>query len=243
MADFSKKVKEFLAFHRSGVLATLQENGYPGGALVPYDVDQSGTFYIFIAGLTQHARNLARDARSSFTVCDHFAPMNPQPYGRAVVYGQFMPLDESERERHQASYYERFPASRGYPHDFVLLKCMPEAIYWNGGFASAGWIDMTQYRVLPLDQVAYHGMPMVEHMNEDHASAVLELAVAFCGVPTDARYAKMVDINGTGIVIEFYADETRTRKRIPFSAFCDNPGAARGFIIELLSKARSQNDQ
>lgn len=240
MSDFSKKVKEFLAFHRSGVLATLQENGYPGGALVPYDIDQSGNLYIFIAGLTQHARNLGRDARSSFTVCDHFAPMNPQPYGRAVVYGQFLTLDDSEREERLASYYERFPASREYPHDFFPLKCMPEAIYWNGGFASAGWIEMNEYRLLPLDQVAYHGMPMVEHMNEDHSSAVLELAVAYLGVPPEAKYAKLVGVDGKGVVLEYYRDEARLRKRIPFPAFCNDPGTVRGLVIGLLSRARTE---
>jgi hypothetical protein len=240
MTDFSKKVKEFLAFHRSGVLATLQDNGYPGGALVPYDIDQSGNLFIFIAGLTQHARNLARDARASITICDHFAPMNPQPYGRAVVYGQFMPVDESEREQHQAMYYERFPESRGYPHDFFLAKCVPENIYWNGGFASAGRVDMHEYSMLPRDQVAYHGMPMVEHMNEDHSGAVLELAVAYLGVSADARYARLVGINGKGILVECYRDGTRMRKRIPFSTFCTIPGAVQGLIKELLLKARSE---
>jgi putative heme iron utilization protein len=240
MTDFSNRVKEFLAFHRSGVLATLQEDGYPGGALVPYDFDQSGNIYIFIAGLTQHARNLERDARSSLTVCDHFAPMNPQPYGRAVVYGQFLPLDEIEREEGQASYYERFPMSRDYPHDFSLLKCVPEAIYWNGGFASAGWVDMNRYRGVLLDQVVYHGMPMLEHMNEDHSSAVLELAVAYIGVSSKARYARLVGINGQGITVEYYLDEVRTRTRIPFPAFCDNPEAVRRLIIDMLSKARSE---
>ena len=77
MTDFSKIGKEFLAFHRSGVLSTLQADGYPGGALgLPFDFDQKGNLYSFIAGLTQHAKNLAQDSRSSLTVCDHFAPMN-----------------------------------------------------------------------------------------------------------------------------------------------------------------------
>jgi heme iron utilization protein len=240
---FAEHAKKFLSFQVTGCLGTLRPDGYPGAALVPYDMDQAGRIVIYIAGLTQHFKQLCANPKASFLIEDHFAASDPRPYARAVVYGSFTRVADDELKLLSESYFNRFPESRNYPHDFAFWVCDPESIYWNGGFATAGWVDMPTYKSSQIDSFSYEGMRAVEHMNLDHSDALLTIAKAFCGVGATGTYARMCMMDSKGITVEVLEGKATKRKSVDFSLAYDAGMApesvgSRAAIIALLVKAR-----
>lgn len=210
-------VKQFIALHCAGVLATNRSDGFPGGALVPYDVDSSGAIYMFIAGLTQHAQDLESDPKASLTVFDRFAPPNPQPFPRVVIYGEVVKVPVSELPGCLESYQDRFPVSRHYPHDFVLYRLKPSKMYWNGGFGMAVWVAMNEYHSRQLDPVSYHGMKALEHINSYHREVASQLSLAFG--PEDAGLsALIVSIGSKGCTVQFRKEGRIHRRTILFKS-------------------------
>ena len=53
-----------------GVISTLSQNlkGYPFGSVSPFISDSQGKVYFFISDIAQHAKNLSKDGKMSFTV-------------------------------------------------------------------------------------------------------------------------------------------------------------------------------
>jgi putative heme iron utilization protein len=234
----AQAIKQFVALHCAGVLATKRSDGYPGGALVPYDVDSNGAIYMFIAGLTQHAQDLARDAKASLTICDRFAPLNPQPFPRVVIYGEVFAVAGTELGECLASYQERFPLSRYYPHDFVLYRLNPTRIYWNGGFGTAGWVPMSEYPGVALDLVSYRGMAALDHINSHHRDVVVRLASTFA-LEDAARSALMVSVTSKGCTVQFAKEGRIVRRTIPFLSEIQEVDQLEGAFKQLMQSLES----
>lgn len=86
---------------------------------------------------------------------------------------------------------------------------------------------------------------VVEHMNQDHADAVLAYAQAFGGRP-DAHSAHLVAIDETGMDIQVQTDANAPANterhviRIDFDTPLDSAEQVRGALIKLARQARQQ---
>lgn len=78
---------------------------------------------------------------------------------------------------------------------------------------------------------------IADHMNDDHADAVLLYARVFGGLPR-AQAARMVDIDETGMELEATLPSGLRKVRVPFPQPLHSPGDARRTLIQMAQAAR-----
>ncbi len=213
-----------------GVLATVSVDvaGYPFGSVVPYCLDSHGRPLILIASIAQHTKNIRADARVSLTVFDRAEP-DLQAAGRVTVLGDARRLNEEERAL-ALRYYRYFPQSHDYDrtHDFAFHAIAPRRIRFIGGFGAIHWFEPAALVVAnPFDAEAERGI--VEHMNVDHAEALLHYcAVAGIELP-DGVVPDMVGCDSEGINLRLAARVVR----IAFPAPVQSLQAVRQTLVAM----------
>lgn len=217
----AQDLRNFVTLHRVGTLCTLSHShpGYPFGSIAPYDVDESGRLILFISRIAEHFRNLQTDPHASLFVADRFGSGDPQAYGRATLLASFAEIPEGECFPVAERYFKRFPEAPGrrIAHDFAFLRGEPERIRWIGGFGDIRWVDGASYRDAVFDPIAYHGMKMIDHMNEDHQDALADIIRAQVGIPEGRGPYRMVAMSSRGFTISYNSGSGKTRIDIPFS--------------------------
>lgn len=230
-----------VASRRFGVLSTHSVNspGFPFGSLVGFAPEADGNVLLFVSALAMHTRNILADARASL----HLSSGEPEVLAspRVTILGSVGPL-QPPIEPARGLYIDHHPEARRWLDfgDFRLLRLRVERAYYVAGFGSMGWIDGSAYAAAEVDPLIEHADGIIEHMNSDHADAVLLYARVFGGV--DAHRATLVSVDRLGMRIVAQAidsDETETL-RVAFPAECRTTDAVRKATIELLREARTQ---
>lgn len=79
---------------------------------------------------------------------------------------------------------------------------------------------------------------IIEHMNDDHADAVLLYVRVFAG-RGDATAARLVGFDAKGMDISYRVGSVESGCRIDFESPVDSAGAARRTLVEMAAKARA----
>ncbi|HEU0318926.1 MAG TPA: DUF2470 domain-containing protein, partial [Solirubrobacteraceae bacterium] len=88
------------------------------------------------------------------------------------------------------------------------------------------------------DRVAAGAGPAVEHLNRDHADALLAIARALGGYP-DATAAECSSIDRLGIDLDVRTARGRAAARVAFPAALGDSTELRAATVELTRRARS----
>jgi putative heme iron utilization protein len=237
--DFSQQAKDFFVAHNCGVLSTISnsQSGFPFGSLTPYDVNSQGEPIIYISLIAEHYKNLVSDRRASICVTDPLAYRNPQAGARVTVLVEFDALPENQVAAVQAAYQARFPDSINHEiaHNFRFMCGRLVKIRWIGGFGDIAWIDAKKFLEIAADPLSYHSLGIIEHMNDDHQDALVELAR--CKGVTDAKQLIMSKINSAGMTITSLIDH-KLAVEIAFDKKVSTPQEARAEIIRILKQVR-----
>lgn len=241
--SYPGEARTLLATARYGVLSTLSvsTDGYPFGSLTPYIIDETGRITIYISLIAEHYRNLSKDPRASLLVADPFGAHDPQAHARATVLLRFSPVTESEVSAVTQTYEARFPASINYEiaHNFLFMRGEPLRVRWIGGFGAIGWIDGRDFTAARPDPLAEGALEIVNHMNEDHADALIEIVRGFSSHDPQGKQVQMVGITAEGIAIRLSTLNESEDVIVPFPAPI-GPAEARGAVIRLLKDARTR---
>jgi heme iron utilization protein len=102
------------------------------------------------------------------------------------------------------------------------------------------WVSADDHAAAEPDPLRPHVAGIVEHMNDDHAAALVAYCRVFGGRAATER-AEMVGVDRYGFTMLAHDDGAaeRTAVRIPFGRPVDTPGAVRTAMIELLHEARA----
>ena len=240
---FAAGARNLLLQNRTALLSTLAiaHGGSPFGSIVPYDVTPEGDFIVYLSLIAEHYKNLAYDPRGSILVANYFAYDDPQAFGRATAICRFTPVAEAEQERIRCAYRKKFHDSVNdeLAHNFVLLRGVPEKIRWIRGFGEMGWISIDQYRAASPDPLAQDSWGIIQHMNEDHADALHELAQYFGGYSTHGGSIGIVELDSLRFTM---AHRTHGNRRL---ITCDFPSpvidaeSARASFMAMLEAARA----
>ena len=224
-----KHARELLLKEYRGVLSTHSKAmpGFPFGSVVPYCLDAEGRPLILISRIAQHTHNLGQDSKCSLLVGERGAE-DVQAVGRLTLLAEARQLhDEDEIEAAAQRYYRFFPQSRDYhrAHDFDFWRLEPVRWRFIGGFGAIHWLD----QVALANPFAADGSEasMVEHMNDDHASAIAHY-VELAGLPQHEP-APMAGVDSEG----FHLRIGQSLYWLPFPAPCSNPGAVRQALVQL----------
>jgi heme iron utilization protein len=237
----AERGRTLLATSRTGALATVTvDGGFPFGSLVAYAVDDGGRPLLCLSDLAEHSRNLAADPRASLMATES-GTGDPLALARVTVLGAVVELHAAERDEALRTYQDRHPdAFYAAFHDFRLYRLDVASVRYVGGFGRMSWVSADDHATAEPDPLRPHVAGIVQHMNDDHADALVAYCRVFGGRPATER-AEMVGVDRYGFTMlasDGDADE-RTAVRIPWGRQVDTVGDVRAATIALLREARA----
>jgi hypothetical protein len=223
-----------------GTLATLSDDGSPWASLVSYAALEDGSPVLFVSTLAEHGRNLVRDGRASLVVSETPSGNDPLADGRVTLAGRVV-APEGEREAiARAAYLAAVPTARYYADfkDFTLYVLEVERVRWVGGYGRMDSADADAYANAQADPVG-DAKGAIEHLNDDHADALLAMAQALGGYP-DATAATCTAADRYGLDLSVETPRGSAPARIGFAEPVTEPSGLRGATVELTRRARAR---
>lgn len=225
----------------SAMLATqsVERPGFPFGSVVSHAVDGTGRPLMWLSDLAEHSRNLAADPRASLLVVEQ-SPGEPLAHGRVTLLGEVAVLDGPQRDAAIETYRAVHPGSFVQDfHDFRMYRLDVAAVRFVGGFARMSWVGAPDYAAAEPDPLRPYVERIVEHMNDDHAGALVSYCRVLGARPATAT-ARMTGVDRYGFdVTARDADGARADVRIGFDVPVVTGDEVRRAMIELLRRARA----
>lgn len=94
----------------------------------------------------------------------------------------------------------------------------------------------------PGDPVSEGAAHAIEHLNDDHADALLNMAHVMGGCP-EATAARCVDADRTGLDLVATTPDGEVDVRVPYDEPIESPGGLRMATVTLAKRARAELGQ
>jgi len=238
---FAERARTLVYLGRTGTLATLSRKhpGHPFASVMPYALDEDGRPLFLISTMAMHTQNLEVDGRASLLVLQSDSSTDPLASGRVTLMGRVARLGANERAGVKAAYLAAQPNASYWVEfeDFAFWRLEVEDVYFVGGFAAMGWVAAAEYRTARPDPLGDAAEGIIEHMNRDHADALLAYARFFAR--EDAEEARMVAVDRLGFKLHLRNAERRWSTRIAFPREVTSAADSRTALIEMARTARA----
>jgi putative heme iron utilization protein len=228
------QARDLYARRHQGVLSTISLSmpGYPFGSVVTFAPDRDNRPLILISAIAEHTRNIKADARVSLILTE--GGDDSQAEARLTVVGDAQLLPEAEVDEAAARYYRRFPHAADYhrAHDFSFYRIAPLRGRYIGGFGRIHWVEAAALSMPnPFSEKDEAGM--IEHMNRDHADAMLAYCKLF-DIDLGTQAPRMSAIDGEGFDLML----GNRVARIAFDAPVQTTTEVRKAMVALVQRAR-----
>lgn len=238
---YAERARTLVYLGRTGMLSTLslKHPGHPFGSLMPYALDGQGRPLFLISAMAMHTQNLQADPRASLLVIQPGWAGDPLAAGRVTLMGEAIPVPDAEAPEARKTYLARHPNAQYWVdfEDFGFYRLEGADIYFVGGFAAMDWVTGADYLAARPDPLADAAVGIIEHMNRDHADALVTFARVLAGAPADE--ASMVAVDRLGFKLRIKSGARLHSARIAFPREVTTADACRGALIEMLRSARS----
>ena len=225
---------------RVGAFATVSVDfpGYPFGSVVSYALDDDGNPILLLSDIAEHTRNLKADARASLMATEDDRPGDVLALGRVTLIGDLESVPSEQREAIRATYLAAHPkalyADFG---DFNFYRLAVNSVRYVGGFGHMSWVEAADYAASEADPLRSEQTSILEHMNNDHADALVIYAKTFGNAP-QATGATMLTCDRYGFDMLIEAPDGKHAVRVPFGESIDTPDAVRQAMIRLVAEGR-----
>jgi len=208
---------------------------------MPYALDEAGRPLFLISSMAVHTQNLAADARASLFVAEPDWSGDPLAAGRVTLMGVVRAVPKDALAGARAAYLARHANAAYWVdfEDFAFHRLEVADLYFVGGFAAMDWIDGAIYGAAGVDPLADVAAGILEHMNKDHADALIVFARVLGGAP-DAEAATMVAVDRLGFRLRIRTAGRLHGVRIPFPTEVTSADDARRVLIAMLEDARAR---
>ncbi len=238
----AEQARTLVHLEQTGTLGTLSRRhpGHPFVSVMPYATDERGRPLLLISRLAMHTQNLEGDPRASLLVAQTGIGEDPLALARVTVMGRAARLEPAERAAAREHYLARHSNAVHWVEfdDFAFWRLDPADVYFVGGFGAMGWVEVADYAAARPDPLAEAALGIIEHMNHDHADALLLYARVLGGVPADA--AEMVAVDRLGFKLRTRGAEGPRGCRIAFAREVTSAEACRAVLIEMLADCRKR---
>jgi putative heme iron utilization protein len=240
--SFAERARTLIHLGQTGTLATLSRRhpGHPFASVMPYALDGDGRPLFLISTMAMHTHNLLADPRASLLVTQPDWTGDALAAGRVTVMGHARQLSATEVGEARAAYLARHESAKFWVdfEDFAFWRLDPLDVYFVGGFAAMDWVSEGAYLTAAPDPLAEAAPGILEHMNADHAEALVAYARAFAGEPADE--ATMTAVDRLGFKLRLRAGDRLHGVRIAFPREVRTAGDARTALIEMVREARAR---
>jgi heme iron utilization protein len=238
---FAERARTLAYLGRAGTLATLSRRhpGHPFASVMPYALDDAGRPLFLISTMAMHTQNLEADGRASLLVAQPNWQGDPLAAARLTLMGQARRVPDADAASARERYLARHERARYWAdfEDFGLWRLEVADLYFVGGFASMDWVTPADYATARPDPLADAAGGIVEHMNRDHADALVEYARHFAGEAADE--ASMVAVDRLGFKLRLRRGERLSSVRIAFPREVTTAAQSREVLIAMLREARA----
>lgn len=237
----AEEARTLVADNNVGTLATLADDGAPWASLVAYGVLDDGSPVLFVSRLAEHARNLDREPRASLVVAARSPGKDVLAAGRVTLAGVAEKPEGELARIAQERYVAAVPTAKAYAsfRDFSLWVLRVDRVRWVGGYGRMDSAAGGAYAEAHADPVGPGAAHAIQHLNDDHADALLAMAQALGG-HSDATAAQCHAIDRYGLDLFVTTPRGYGFARIPFAEVATEPGGLRGATVELAKRARAQ---
>jgi putative heme iron utilization protein len=239
-----ERAATLVASLKTGTLCTIAKEpaGFPYGSFVTFAMDGPDPVF-FISELAEHTKNLRGDARASLLVAEG-GEGDPLARGRVTLLGRCRKLGASggdqERETAKQAYLAAHPNAGYYIDyaDFAFWRLDVDAVRYIGGYGRMSWVEIADWRSAKPDPIAQYADGIIEHMNADHADALVAYCHAFTKA-TDTTRATMTSIDRYGF--EMSAETSRGPRpiRLAFPQTIATADDARREMVAMVKRARA----
>lgn len=236
--SLAERGRTLVSLARTGSLATHSRKlpGFPFGSMMPYATDNLGRPVFFISSMAMHTQNLQQDMRASLLVTQPDVSGDPLGAARLTLLGTATETPAAEVRDLYLSRHENAKYWQDYS-DFAYYRLEVTGIYFIGGFGVMGWISPEDYRSAQPDPLAEAGPGIIQHMNTDHADALVLIARQFAGETADE--AIMTAVDRLGFHLKLRSGVRMHGRRIAFLHEVRSTGDARSVLVEMVRQARS----
>lgn len=238
----AERAKTLVHVSRVGTLSTLSRKrpGWPFGSVMPYALEDGGRPIFLISHMAIHTQNITADSRASLLVTQPHWSGDPLASSRITLMGTISPVPQAEISRHRHLYLARYDNAKYWVdyEDFALYCMEIVDIYFVGGFGVMGWVSAEEYGLAEPDPLAEAAPGIIEHMNADHADALLLLAKVIAGI--DADDAMMTSVDRLGFHVRLRKGDQIRGERIPFSQEVKSVEETRSILVHMVQDARGR---
>ena len=235
--DAVATAKTLLRTSLTGALSTLMPgSGDPYGSLVNVATEAGGAPILLISRLAVHTRNILADSRVSLLL-DERDGGDAMALTRIMIGGRAQPIEQPAAARRR--YLARHPDARTFVDfpDFGFYRIVPTAVHLVAGFGRitdiAGASLLTD--LTGADDVLAGEEGAVEHMNDDHADAILLYATKLLGAAQGEWRMTGTDPEGADLMLG------RSTLRLPFPARVNDMKALQKTLVALVGEARTRS--
>ena len=127
-----------------------------------------------------------------------------------------LPVPEADVAEARKLYLARHADSKYWVDfkDFSFYRMAVVDVYFVGGFGVMGWVPSSEYYSAQPDPLADSAIGIIQHMNADHADALILLAKAFAGI--EAQEAAMTSVDRLGFRVRLKTPDGASGARIAF---------------------------
>jgi len=235
--SLAERARTLAATGKLGSLSTHSRKfpGFPFGSMMPYAIDELGRPLFFVSTMAMHTQNLEGDPRASFLILQPDVTGDPLGAARLTLIGRAV---EAPKEEVEHIYLERHEEARYWKDfsDFSYFRLEVAGVYFIGGFGVMGWVTEPEYRGAAPDPLAPAARGILEHMNADHAAAMVRIANHFGG--ESASEASMTAVDRLGFHVRLKSGDRVHGSRIAFPREVRSADEARQVLIEMARAAR-----
>lgn len=227
---------------RTATLSTLARDpvGYPFGSLVTVTVDGAGRPLLLLSRLAEHTQNLLARSEASLLVTDPPDDgASPLAGARVTLLGPCSLVPEAELQCVRAAFLGAHVDATTYADfpDFGFYRLEPVALRYVGGFGRMSWVSREEYLDAEPDPLASHSAGILDHMNGDHADAVLAYARVLAGFES-ATAATMIAVDRYGFDVAASTPDGPKTARLSFDAPVGTSDEVRRAMIAMVRAAR-----
>jgi putative heme iron utilization protein len=236
----AERARTLVAQFSTGTLCTLalEPEGYPYGSFVTVAYDNGDPVFL-LSGLAEHTKNLERDPRASLLVAEG-GSADPLANGRVTMLGPCTRV-EGEGGSVRAAFFAAHPNSTYYANfgDFAFWKLHVEAVRYIGGYGRMSWISKADWREAEADPLGSSAAAIIDHMNDDHADAMVLYCRAFSKA-TEVTSASMTGVDRYGFEMSALTPQGPRPVRLAFAKPLSTAEEVRAALISMVKDARSQ---
>jgi len=204
--------------------------------MMPFAVDDRGRPLFLISSMAMHTQNLRQDPRASLLITQPDVSGDPLGAARLTLAGEAQEVPGAEVRDLYLAHYENARQWENYS-DFSYFRLEISGVYFIGGFGVMGWITAEEYASACPDPLAQAGPGIIQHMNADHADALILIARHFAGESADK--AAMTAVDRLGFYLRLQTGERTHGRRVAFLREVTNSEEARTVLVEMVREARA----